>query len=165
MVTTSASATSTSGISSVTLTVDGGLLCTVSVSPYSCSWNSGNYANGNHAVSATARDSVGNASTASVTVNVSNGGDVTPPSVSITSPSPGTTVSGNVTITTSATDNVGVVSVDLYVDNVLTATDTAAPFSFRWNTSHAGSGSHTLKAVAHDAAGNAGASALVTVYR
>jgi len=165
MVTTTASATSTSGISSVTLTVDGGLLCTVTTSPYSCGWNSGNYANGSHAVSATARDSVGNSSTASETVNVSNGGDVTPPSVSITSPSPGTTVSGNVTITTSATDNVGVVSVDLYVDNVPAATDIAAPFSFRWNTSHAGSGSHTLKAVAHDAAGNTGASALVTVYK
>ena len=51
----------------------------MTASPYSCGWNSGNYANGNHAVSATARDSAGNASTASVTVNVSNGSDVTPP--------------------------------------------------------------------------------------
>jgi thermitase len=45
MVTTIASATDSSGISSVTILVDNGLLCTVSASPYSCSWNSGNYAN------------------------------------------------------------------------------------------------------------------------
>ena len=165
MVATTASATSTSGISSVTFLVDNGLLCTVSTSPYSCSWNSGNYANGSHAVSATARDSAGNSSTASVTVNVSNGADVTPPTISITLPSQGTTVSNNVSITTSSSDNVGVVSVDLYVDNVLTAAGTSAPFSFKWNTSRIASGSHTLQAVAHDAAGNTGASALVTVTK
>jgi thermitase len=165
LVTTIASATGTSGISSVTFLVDGGLLCTVSASPYSCGWNSGNYANGSHSVSATARDAAGSSSTASVAVNVSNGTDVTPPTISITSPSPGTTVSKTVSITTSSSDNVGVASVDLFVDNVLNATATAAPFSFTWNTSHAARGSHTLKAVAHDAAGNTGASALVTVYK
>jgi thermitase len=165
MVAITASATSTSGISSVTFLVDNGLLCTVTTSPYSCGWNSGNYANGSHAVSATARDSAGNSSTASVTVNVSNGADVTPPTISITSPSQGTTVSNNVSITTSSSDNVGVVSVDLYVDNVLTAAGTSAPFSFKWNTSRIASGSHTLQAVAQDAAGNTGASALVTVTK
>ena len=50
------------------------------------------------------------------------------------------------------------------VDNVLNATSTA-PFSFRWSTSHIAAGSHTLRAVAHDAAGTTGASALVTVYK
>jgi thermitase len=165
MVTTIASATDSSGISSVTILVDNGLLCTVSASPYNCSWNSGNYANGNHSVSATARDTGGKSSTASVTVKVSNGADVTPPTISITSPAPGTKVSKTVTVTTSSSDNVGVVSVGLYVDNVLTATSTSAPFSFKWNTTHIASGSHTLTAVAHDAAGNTGTSALVTVYK
>jgi|SRR5579863_6532629 len=165
MVATTASATSTSGISSVTFLVDGGLLCTVNTSPYTCGWNSGNYFNGSHSVSATARDATGNSSTASVTVNVSNGSDVTPPTISITSPASGTTVSKTVSITTSSSDNVGVVSVDLYVDNALNATTTTAPFSFKWNTSHVASGSHILKAVAHDAAGNTGASPLVMVYK
>src|SRR5579863_9834528 len=165
MVTTVASATDSTSISSVTFLVDGGLLCTASASPYSCGWNSGNYANGSHSVSATARDTGGKSSTASVTVKVSNGADVTPPTVSITSPAPGTKVSKTVTVTTSSSDNVGVVSVGLYVDNVLTATSTSAPFSFKWSTTHIASGSHTLQAVAHDAAGNTGASALVTVYK
>ena len=165
MVTTTASATDSTSISSVTFLVDGGLLCTVSAAPYSCGWNSGNYVNGSHSVSATARDSAGKSSTASVTVTVGNGGDVTPPTVSITSPAPGTIVSRTVTVTTSSSDNVGVVSVDLYLDNVLNATSTSAPFSFRWSTTHLASGAHTLQAVAHDAAGNKGASALVTVYK
>src|SRR5205807_7642570 len=37
--------------------------------------------------------------------------DVTPPTVSITAPAPGATVSGRATVTASATDNVGVVGV------------------------------------------------------
>jgi hypothetical protein len=165
MVTTAASASSTSGISSVTFLVDGGLLCTATASPYSCAWDSGNYANGSHSVSATARDAAGNSGTASVTVNVSNNTDITPPTVSITSPSPGANVSGNVTIATSAGDDVGVVSVSLYVDNALIGTDTSAPFNFKWNTAHVASGSHVLQAVARDAAGNPGSSELVTVYK
>ncbi|HEV2202542.1 MAG TPA: S8 family serine peptidase [Bryobacteraceae bacterium] len=166
MVTTTASASSSSStIASVAFLVDNGSLCTVTASPYTCGWNSGNYTNGRHNVSATARDSLGNSTTATVTVTVSNGTDVTPPSVSITSPLPGTTVSKSVTVTTSATDNVGVVSVDLYVDGARIATDTAAPFNFTWNTSHFAHGSHTLQAAAHDAAGNTGTSALVTVYK
>jgi thermitase len=165
MVTTTASAASTSGISSVTFLVDGGLLCTTTATPYSCGWNSGNYADGSHSVSATARDAAGNSSTASVAVNVSNNSDVTPPTVSITSPSPGANVSGNVAIGTSAGDNVGVVSVSLYVDSTLIGTDTAAPFDFKWNTAHVASGSHVLQAVARDAAGNVGTSVLVTVYK
>jgi hypothetical protein len=165
MVTTTASATSGAGISSVTFQVDNSLLCTATVAPYSCGWNSGNYANGSHTVSATARDTTGNSSSASETVSVSNSTDTTPPSISITSPAPGTSVFKSVTVTTSSSDNVGVASVSLYVDNVLTVTSTSAPFSFTWNALHAGSGAHTLQVVAHDAAGNAGASALVTVYR
>lgn len=162
-VNTTASASDPTGISSVTLLVDGGLLCTVIASPYSCSWNSGNYANGSHSVSATARNIAGISNTTTETVNVSNNTDVTPPTVSIASPAQGAAVSSNVTVTTSASDNVGVVSVALYVDGVLNATDTSAPFSFKW--SHVSSGSHTLRAVARDAAGNSGTSALVTVFR
>jgi len=42
--------------------------------------------------------------------------DVTPPSVSITSPSASSTVSGTITITATATDNVGVANVQFYLD-------------------------------------------------
>ena len=45
----------------------------------------------------------------------------------------------------------------------LGAEDTAAPYSVSWNTTPAANGSHTLTAVARDAAGNTTTSAAVTV--
>lgn len=89
--------------------------------------------------------------------------DSTPPACAISSPADGATVSGTVTVSVSASDNVGVTQVELYVDGGLLATDTAAPFSFAWNTAQAADGPHLLRAVAYDAAGNSGASATITV--
>src|SRR6266480_3279657 len=91
--------------------------------------------------------------------------DTTPPTVSITSPSSGQTVSGTVTVTASASDNVGVAGVQFLLDGAnLGAESTAAPYSISWNTAAASNGSHTLTTVARDAAGNVSpVSAPVTV--
>jgi thermitase len=89
--------------------------------------------------------------------------DATPPTASITAPGAGATVSGTVVVGVSATDNVGVVQVDLFVDGVFFASDASAPYSFAWDTTTASSGSHTLQAVAADAAGNSGSTAAITV--
>jgi hypothetical protein len=80
--------------------------------------------------------------------------DTTPPSVSITNPSNGATVSGTVSFTASASDNVGVTKVEFYVDNVLKYTDTGSPYSWSWDTTGYSDGTHSLKAIAYDAAGN-----------
>src|SRR5207244_6396 len=101
-----------------------------------------------------------------VTVTVSNAppADTTPPTVSITSPANGSTVSGTITATSTASDNVGVVGVQYKLDGVnLSAEDTASPYSTSWNTTGASNGSHTLTAVARDAAGNRTTSSPVTV--
>ena len=63
----------------------------------------------------------------------------------------------------SATDNVQVVKVELYVDGVLTNTSTTAPFTMNWNAKKAKPGTHVLVEKAYDAAGNVGSSAPVTV--
>jgi Big-like domain-containing protein len=89
--------------------------------------------------------------------------DNTPPTVSITSPASGATVSGTITVTATASDNVGVAGVRLFLDGVPGADDTTAPYSFSWDTATAGNGSHTLTAVARDAAGNQTTSGPVTV--
>ena len=47
------------------------------------------------------------------------GGDTAPPTAAITAPAPGATVSGTVTLTATATDNVGVAGVQFLVDNNL----------------------------------------------
>src|SRR3989442_4778280 len=90
--------------------------------------------------------------------------DTTPPTVSMTAPTSGSTVSGTVTISASATDNMGVVGVQFKLDGAnLGAEVTAAPYSTSWNTTLAAHGSHTLTAVARDAAGNSTTSAGVSV--
>ncbi len=91
------------------------------------------------------------------------GGDVIAPTVSLTAPAAGT-VSGAITVSATASDNVGVVGVQFKLDGVnLLAEDTAAPFSISWNTATASNASHTLTATARDAAGNSTTSAGVTV--
>lgn len=89
--------------------------------------------------------------------------DTTSPSTSITAPANGSTVSGTVSITASASDNVGVTKVEIYVDSALQTTLTAAPYSYSWTTTSVANGSHSIVAKAYDAAGNVGTSATVTV--
>src|SRR5262245_6971570 len=117
--------------------------------------------------------------TASATVNfTANGGsssaiatgsgaalaDTTPPTIALTAPLGGATVSGKVIVSASATDNVGVVSVQFKLDGVsLGGQATTPPYALTWDTTTAASGAHTLSAVARDAAGNTGSSAGVTV--
>jgi hypothetical protein len=85
--------------------------------------------------------------------------DTAPPSVSVTAPSNGATVSGQVSITATATDNVGVRGVQFQSDGInLGAEDTAPPYAITWDSSTVGNGPHTFTAVARDAAGNAASS-------
>jgi hypothetical protein len=93
-------------------------------------------------------------------------GDTTPPSVSLTAPAGGATVSGTSTqVTATASDNVGVAGVQFQIDGAnLGSEDVSAPYSTTWNTTTASNGTHTLSAVARDAAGNRStASVTVTV--
>jgi subtilisin family serine protease len=153
------------GVSSVSVSVDGTLLGADNVSPYAFSWNTSLVNNGLHMLTATASDAAGNRASASITVTVSNVGDTTSPTVTITSPANGATVTGNVSVLVNATDNVAVVKVELYVDGGLTSTSTSWPFTTKWNSKRAARGAHTLQAKGYDAAGNLGVSQAVTVYR
>src|SRR6185295_9246308 len=90
--------------------------------------------------------------------------DQTPPSVAITSPANATTVSGTITLTVTAGDNVGVAGVQYRLDGALLGSEaTTIPFSLAWNTTTASNGSHTLTATARDAAGNSTTSAPISV--
>jgi len=87
------------------------------------------------------------------------------PATSITFPSNNSSVSGIVSVTVNASDNVGVTKVELYVNGVLMATDSGTPYVFSWDTSSLAAGTYTLSTKAYDAAGNVGQSinAVVTV--
>ena len=89
--------------------------------------------------------------------------DTTPPTVTITSPASGATVSGTITVTATASDDRGVAGVQFRLDGAGGAEDTVAPYSISWDTTTAVNGSHTITAIARDAAGNQTTSAPVTV--
>lgn len=81
--------------------------------------------------------------------------DTAAPTVDITSPLNGATLSpSRITIAAAASDDMGVQSVEIYVDGVLLARDTAAPYTATWNARKAGIGSHTILVRAIDGAGN-----------
>src|SRR5207237_1109775 len=95
---------------------------------------------------------------------VASSGDTTAPTVSMTAPAAGAVVFGTTTVTAAGSDNVGVAGVQFKLDGAnLGAEDTTAPYSLAWNTTGAANGSHTLTAVARDAAGNVKTSAGVTM--
>lgn len=90
--------------------------------------------------------------------------DTTPPTVSITAPQSGATVSGTVAVTASASDNVAVASVQFLLDGAaLGSPVTTPPYTMSWNTATAGNGPHTLAAKATDSSGNTATSANVNV--
>jgi len=116
---------------------------------------------GTNVLTVTARDAAGNTKTASLTVTLS---DTTPPSVSMTAPTSGATVSGTITLSATATDNVGVAGVQFKLDGANLGTElTTAPYTLPWTTTTVSNGTHTLTAVARDAAGNLATSAGVNV--
>jgi fibronectin type 3 domain-containing protein len=90
--------------------------------------------------------------------------DATAPTVSITAPAAGASVSGTVTVTANAADNQAVAGVQFKVDGQnLGAEDLAAPYSVSWDTGPLLNGSHTLTAVARDGNGNTATASAVTV--
>lgn len=91
------------------------------------------------------------------------GGDTTAPSVAITAPAAGATVSGSVAVAVNATDDVGVTRVDVLVDGAVAGSDTTAPYSVAVDTTALADGNHALSARAIDAANNTATSASVTV--
>ena len=132
--------------------------------PYALSWNTTTVPNGSHTLTAIARDSSGNLKTsAAVTVTVANG-DTTNPTVSITSPVNGASVTGSISITATAADAVAVSGVRFLLDGVSLGTeDLTAPYAQAWNSTTTTNGSHALTAIARDSSGNVKTSATVTV--
>jgi arylsulfatase A-like enzyme len=165
-VTISATASDNVGVTGVQFKLDGAPLgAEITTAPYDFSWDTTAVADGAHTLEAVARDAAGNVGTSgAITVKVSNQPDQAAPTVSITAPAAGATVSGTVTISASASDNVGVTGVQFKLDGApLGAEITAAPYDFSWDTTAVADGAHTLEAVARDAAGNVGKSASVSV--
>jgi hypothetical protein len=87
------------------------------------------------------------------------------PTVGLLAPAAGATVAGTVTITASASDDVGVVSVAFTVDGIVVGTDTDGGngWSAPWDSTIASDGPRVLGAIATDTSGQTGAAAARSV--
>jgi chitodextrinase len=83
----------------------------------------------------------------------------------MTAPAAGASVSNTVTLTATATDPSGIQAVDFYVGTTKVGSGTASGsnYSYSWNSTTIGNGSHNITANATDKAGNSGTSAVRTV--
>jgi hypothetical protein len=111
-----------------------------------------------------AEDQAGNVGAPSAETAGSALADTTAPTISLTAPTPATTVRGAATVSATAADDVGVAGVQFRLDGAaLGVEDTTAPYSVVWDSTTAAAGAHTLTAVARDAAGNVTTAAGVPV--
>ena len=150
------------GISSVQFQLDGANLgSAMTTAPYTIPWNTTTKPDGSHSLTLVAIDGTGRTTTSSVSVTVDN----TPPTMTaFTSPANGVFVGGTTTVSVNAADNIGVASVEFYLDGApLGAGVVAQPvnpapnnnsYSFSWDTTKATQGYHVLTAIVTDNAGN-----------
>lgn len=89
---------------------------------------------------------------------MSGTGDTTAPTVSASE----TGSSGMISLSASASDNVGVTKVEFFIDSAAVGSVTSAPYTLSTNSANLSNGSHSLVAKASDAAGNVGTSASVS---
>ncbi len=92
------------------------------------------------------------------------GPDTQAPTISITSPTTGSSPTGSVTLTAQATDNEGVAGVQFYINGEKYGQEIlSAPYSVSWNTTTVSNGTYTITAVAKDYSDNTTTSSAVSV--
>lgn len=156
------------GVTKVELYIGGVLYGQSNTATATFSWDTTSYLDGSQTLEARAYDAANNVASRTITVNLRNSSvaDTIEPLATITSPSNGTKLKGKIVkVNVTASDNVAVTRVELYIDGRLFGTSTTATTSFSWNIGRVAAGAHTLQVYAFDAAGNIGASNPVTVYK
>jgi chitinase len=149
-------------VTKVEFYVNGKLKSTDISYPYLFSWNTSILASGTYTLSAKAYDAAGNVGQSN-TVTVKVVKDLTPPTVELTSPINNATVSGTVSITAGASDNVGVSKVEYYLNNALLYATNVSPYNYFWDTTTLTNSSYSLYAKVYDTSNNVGQSANVDV--
>lgn len=145
------------GIRSVRFLVDGEAVAPpIAREPYQASIDANSIAAGAHQLVVEVEDLSGNRMATKaqpLTVVV----DKAPPVVQISSPKGGDSLKQKIDLLARVGDDVGVASVQWYVDNqAIGGPVTAAPWSVPWTPDRNAKGKHVVKAVAKDTAGNSG---------
>lgn len=167
LVPVSVSATDDVGVSRTELWANGSLVATDITAPYAFSWDSASVADGSVTLTARAYDAAGNFASKAVAVTVANSvqstepersaADTVAPQAKLSNPTEGAILSATkVTVSGSATDDVGVVELRLYVDGKLETKVAGSKLAYGLNTRKLSTGTHSIALEAVDAAGNSG---------
>ncbi|TFG12973.1 hypothetical protein EU537_07540 [Candidatus Thorarchaeota archaeon] len=114
-------------------------------------WDTTVESDGDHSITCRARDNSKNWGEDSILVTVDNSGENLAPSVTITNPVDGSTVSGTVSITISVNDE-ETLTPDIYIDG----TFVASASTYNWDTTGYADGTHEIFAEATDTGGLTG---------
>ena len=148
------------GIDSVDFFINSVLVYSDNEEPYEYDWNTEfEFEDANHIIGSTITDLAGNQfEIPSISVFVNNiPNDNVPPTISISNPVSGQTVSGSINFTVNVDDNVGIAQVEFFIDGYSLGIVTEEPYSHLWDTSSnigAHGDEHALSAIVIDAAGN-----------
>lgn len=154
-----AAVASSSGVQSVEFRVNGVVLSLDTASPWQADWTA---SEGAATVSILATDALGATCEDSVSVTVVDGADTI--TARITRPTDGSTIFGvNAPVNVAAGGGAGVEEVRVYIDELLVATDTEAPYELRLDTTTVEDGEHTLTAEAVELGTGATASDSISV--
>jgi subtilisin family serine protease len=165
------------GVTRVEVFVDGTKVAQSSTDSIDYSWDTKTVSNATHTVKVVAYDAAGNSGSKQQTVSVNNTTppppppppptvtpDTTSPVAKITSPITGSRLKGGATkVTVSASDNVGIVRIEVFGDGKLLGSSNGSSASVKWISRRLSKGTHTITALAYDAAGNVGAAPAVSV--
>ena len=164
--TVSVSAVENTAIDRVDFYIDDRFWGTKGTSPYELTVDTADLSEGEHTISAVARDTSGNTAESPavfVTVLGSTMEDTVPPEVAIGLSQAGSVLDGTVMVGVSASDDVGVACVELYMNGTLVHSESSGTLYFSWDTTAFPEGNYILSALAHDTSGNIGTSPAVTV--
>lgn len=135
-----------SNCDSVKWYIDGSFKYEDTAAPFEYSWDTTQETDEGHTVKA--EGYIGGTYECEDSVNVTVDNTPQPPSVTITNPSEGETVSGTVEVTCDA--DAEIVKVEFYIDGSLEFTDESSPFSWNWDTTGYSDGNHTVMVKGYD---------------
>ena len=148
------------GIDSVDFFINSVLVYSDYEEPYEYDWNTEfEFEDANHIIGSIVTDLAGNLfEIPSISVFVNNiPNDNVPPTISISNPVGGQTVSGTINFTVNVDDNVGIAQVEFFIDGYSLGVVTEEPYSYLWDTTSnigAHGDEHALSAIVIDTAGN-----------
>jgi hypothetical protein len=149
-VTATVTATAPATLISASLYIDNGLVDTLSAAPFTWSVDTTRYTDAVHTINVTALDSLGRTGFMNIMVFINNA-PAPPPSVTITSPPNGGTVTGSFHINATVISQINIDEVQVRVDGVLVSTLATAPYSYLADSNLWREGRHTINVTAIDA--------------